>query len=299
MPKLQFGRPALAAACAMLIVVGVNDSVRAQDERQQTVYVSAVLENGSPVDDLTVDDVIVREDGRLREVLSVTRATDPMDVAVLVDTSAASTGNIQNLRAGVSVFLEALGNGHRVAIVTLAARPTITVDYTTDRARLMEAAEALFAQPNTAGTRMDAIVEVARGLEQRVGTRAVIVPVVFDGAETTRFYSNDVLAALERSGAAMHAVTIGQFLSEPQEPERSLAEVWERGTRDTGGQRILIRVSNALDTVLERLGNELASQYEVTYGRPESLIPPEDLEITPNRAGLTLRGTWARGSTRN
>jgi len=296
MPRQLLRRAALPAACAALVAAGVNDSVLAQaDQRQQTVYVSALNADGSPVADLSVDDLVVREDGRAREVLSVTRATDPMDVALLVDTSSAATGNIQNIRAGVTAFLEALGEGHRVAIVTLASRPTIAVDYTTDRARLLEVANGLFAQPNTSATRLDAIVEVARGLEQRDAERAVLVPIVFEGAETTRFYSDDVMAALERSGAALHAVTVGLFINTGQEPDRSLAEVWERA-RATGGQRVVLRTPNALDTALERLGNELSSQYRVTYGRPDSLIPPEELEITANRDGLTVRGTWARGS---
>jgi hypothetical protein len=285
----------MLAAATALAVTSVNDSVRAQStDRQQTLYISAVDGNGNPVEDLSVDDVVVREDGRVREILSVTRATDPMDVALLVDTSAAAVANIQDLRRGVSAIIDAIDEPHRVALVTLGARPRVVVDYTTNRERLIEAAESLFALSNDAGTRLDGIVEVAQGLQQRDTARAVIVPIVFDGIETTRFYSNDVLAALERSGAALHAVTVGPGFNTGQEPSRSLSEVWQRGTRESGGQRVTVLAPNALDTVLARIGVELSSQYRVTFGRPDSLIPPESLEISPNREGLTLRGTWAR-----
>jgi hypothetical protein len=301
MPRPSMLRAALAGTALALVVGGADVLLDAQGaaERQQTVYVSAVDRDGLPVADLTVDDVVVREDGRLREVLAVTRATDPMDVALLIDTSSAAVGSIQDVRAGVEAFLAALDDTHRVALVTLASRPTIAVDYTTNRERLLEAAEGLFALPNSAGTRLDAIVEVARGLDQRDTERVVIVPVVFEGGEQTRFYTDDVLAALERSGAALHAITLGEFVNTGQEPSRSLAEVWERGPRATGGQRLIVRVSNALDTVMGRLGAELSTQYRVTFGRPDSLIPPEELEVEAGRAGVTLRGTWARGSAGN
>ena len=302
MPTPTLLRAALAGAIAALAAVGAGSAAldaQGAADRQQTVFVSAVDRNGSPVEDLTVDDVIVREDGRLREVLSVVRATDPMDVALLVDTSSAAIGSIQDVRAGVAAFLEALGDGHRVALVTMDSRPTIVVDYTANRERLMEAADGLFALPNTSGTRLDAIVEIARGLDQRDTERVAIVPVVFEGGEQTRFYTDDVLAALERAGVSLHAVTVGEFVNTGQEPARSLAEVWERGTRDSGGQRLIVRTANALDTVMGRLAAELGAQYRVTFGRPDSLIPPEELEIETNRADLTLRGNWARGSAGN
>jgi len=294
--RQSFQRAAILAAAAGICAVGATDSAHAQSDRQQTVYISAVDADGNPVEGLSVDDVVIREDGRVREVLSVTRATDPMDVALLVDTSAAAAGNIQDVRRGLAAIISAIGAPHRIALVTLADRPTVAVDYTANHERVMEAAEGLFALSTSAGTRLDAIVEVARGLEQRESARAAIVPIVFEGGETTRFYTDDVLRAIERSGATLHAVTVGQFVNVGQEPGRSLAEVWQRGTIQSGGQRVMVRTANALDTVLERLGHELSSQYRVTFGRPDSLIPPEELVISPSRKGLTLRGTWARES---
>jgi hypothetical protein len=52
----------------------------------------------------------------------------------------------------------------------------------------------------------------------------------------------------------------------------------------------------AVQSSLERLGRELSSQYKVVYGRPESLIPPEKIEVSARRPGLTMRGTLERGT---
>ena len=55
---------------------------------ERTVYASVVDKNDAPVTGLSVGDFIVREDDAAREVLRVSAATEPMQIAVLVDTSA-------------------------------------------------------------------------------------------------------------------------------------------------------------------------------------------------------------------
>jgi len=52
----------------------------------------------------------------------------------------------------------------------------------------------------------------------------------------------------------------------------------------------------AVQSSLERLARELSSQYKVVYGRPDSLIPPEKIEVSARRPGLTMRGTLERGT---
>ena len=46
---------------------------------------------------------------------------------------------------------------------------------------------------------------------------------------------------------------------------------------------------------LQKLARELSAQYKVVYGRPESLIPPEKIEVSSGKAGVTMRGAPARG----
>ena len=38
-----------------------------------------------------------------------------------------------------------------------------------------------------------------------------------------------------------------------------------------------------------QLADELTNQYVVQYGRPEQLIPPEKVQVTVNRPGVTVR----------
>ena len=65
-------------------------------------------------------------------------------------------------------------------------------------------------------------------------------------------------------------------------------------------QRVNLLTPISVQPTLERLARELSSQYKVVYGRPDSLIPPEKIEVTARRPEVTMRGTLERttGSTR-
>ena len=79
----------------------------------------------------------MREDGVRREVLRVSRATEPIDIALLVDNSTAASDEITFLREALSKFVAQDGAGQqRSRVIALADRPTILVDYTTTPKRL-------------------------------------------------------------------------------------------------------------------------------------------------------------------
>jgi hypothetical protein len=144
-------------------------------------------------------------------------------------------------------------------------------------------------------TLLDGVFETARGMEKREGPRAVILPVVTDGVEFTNRYSKDVAQALKRAGAALHAVGMGTFTHAEEHAIRERSFLLDEGPRVSGGQRVLLLAPNALTATLQRLGRELSSQYKVVYGRPDSLLGFDELEISSARAGVTVRGTPARG----
>jgi VWFA-related protein len=286
---------ALLLALASAAVTASVD-VRAQaGDRERTLFVSALDKKGEPVDDLRVNDIVVREDGVRREVLRVSRATEPIDIALLVDNSAAADEAINHMREALRRFVAKMAQGNQIAIVALADRPTIFVDYTSDVKRLEAGIGRLFAMSTSGMTLLDAILEVSRGLARRETPRAVIVPVINDGVEFTNRYHREVVEALRSANAPLHAVAVGNFYETGDDAVRERALVLDLGTRDTGGQRVNLLSPMGLNTALDKLARELSSQYKVVYGRPQSLIPPEKLEITSARAGLTVRGAPMRG----
>jgi VWFA-related protein len=263
--------------------------------RERTLFVSAVDAKGEPVEGLGPDAFVVREDGRRREVLRVSRATEPMDLALLVDNSQAATDDITFIREALSKFVAGMGKEHRIALIGLAERPTVLVPYTTDRTQLATAIGRLFFMTGSGMTLMDALFETSRGLRSRDSERAVFVPVLTDGVEFTNRYSKDVVRELRDAGVAMHAVGIGRFPYADEHSIRERAFVLDDGPKVTGGQRITLLTPNALPAAMERLARELSAQYKVVYARPESLYE-WNVEVTSGRPGLTVRGTPARQS---
>jgi VWFA-related protein len=294
-------RPSLITTFACIgALAGFSTTPIAQQNanaRERALFVSAVDKEGEPVSGLGPDAFIVREDGARREVLRVSRATEPIDIAVLVDNSTAANDEITFFREAVTKFVVKMAPGNNVALIALADRPTILVDYTNDPKRLSDAAGRLFPMPQSGMTLLDAIIETSQGLGRRETPRAVIVPVITDGIEFTNRYSTDVVAALDRTDAALHAVTIGQFSYSDEHGIRERSFLLSNGPSKSGGQQITLLSPHGLDQALQRLARELSSQYKVVYGRPQSLIPPERTEVSSAQAGVTMRGAPARGES--
>jgi hypothetical protein len=138
--------------------------LRAQNAaREQTLFVSAVNDKGEPVDGLGADAFVVREDGIRREVLRASRAIEPIDIALLIDNSAAAEQEITFIRDGVSRFDAQMATNNHIALIALADRPTIFVDYSNDPKRLMDGVGRLFAMPSSGMTLLDGIIETSKG----------------------------------------------------------------------------------------------------------------------------------------
>jgi VWFA-related protein len=288
----------LALVCATALAgLGIRSTAQTRDTRERALFVSAVDKDGEPVSGLGPDAFIVREDGVRREVLRVSRATEPIDIALLVDNSTAASDEITFFREALSKFVATMAPGNNIAVIALADRPTILVDYTSDAKRLSDAVGRLFPMPQSGMTLLDAILETTQGLSRRETPRAVIIPVITDGIEFTNRYSTDAVAALDRVDAALHAVTIGQFAYTEDHGIRERSFLLSNGPGKSGGQQITLLSPHGLDQALQRLARELSSQYKVIYGRPQSLIPPQRTEVSSAKTGVTMRGAPARGES--
>lgn len=262
---------------------------------ERRLYVSVVDENGSVVNGLSAHDFIVREDGVRREVLRVAPATEPMQIAVLVDNSQAATDAIANVRRALAAFIEKLHGAHELSLVSLGDRPTIVVDTTRDLEPLKRGVARLFAQPGSGAYLLEAIVETLRGFRKREASRPVIVAIITEGPEFSNEHYEDVLKPLVDSGAAFHALVLTDTDRDVlSDAVRNRNLVLDLGTRRTGGRRDSLLSSMALDDGLAKLADELSHQYVVVYARPQSLIPPERIEVAAARRGLSARGTPVR-----
>ena len=257
--------------------------------RTRDVYVSVLDGKGAPVQGLTAADFAVREDRAAREVLKVGPATEPLQIALLIDDSQAATSMLQPLREGITAFIGTLHDKAEIALITFGERPTTVVEYTSNLELLKKGVGRVFPRSAAGPYLLDAIVDASRGLERRKAARPVIVAVTVEGIEFSNLHYQPVLEALDRSGAVFHALAIGSPADSQSDEMRNRNMVLAEGPRRTGGRREQILADSGLPETLRKLADELLNQYVVTYGRPETLIPPERIEVTSTRPGVTVR----------
>ena len=259
------------------------------DARTRDVYVSVVNAKGAPVPGLTAADFVVKEDGVAREVLKAGPATEPMDIALVVDDSQASTAAIQPLREGLNAFVDTLKGKGEISLVTIGERPTSLVNYTRDTAAVKKEINRLFARPGSGAYLTEGILDVSKGLEKRKAARPVIVVITFAGVEFSNQQYRPVLDQLLASGATLHVLEVGIPPASNNDELRNRNLVIAEGTEQTGGRRDQLLADTAIPDRMRQLADELATQYLVTYARPETLIPPEKISVGVITPGLTAR----------
>ncbi len=284
----------LVAGGAAALFISV---VLAAQSAERVLYVNVWDQaTRAPITGLGTDAFAVREDGLAREVLRATPATSPMSVAIVVDNSEAATPTIADLRNALSGFVKALDGIGPIAVVTVADRPTILRDYTTDPKQLHDAVNRVFALPGSGATLLDAIVEVSKGLSRRETDRAAMVIVTGENREFSNRHYQDVLEELAKGGAQMHALVLtGPGGTALTDEARNRASVLDLGPRASGGTREDILTSQAFDVKLQELAKILKSQHRVVYARPQTLIPPEKVEVSATKPGQVASGAPARG----
>jgi VWFA-related protein len=280
---------AVLAGC--LVAPGPVSSSQTQtaDARTQNIYVSVLDNKGNAVTGLAAKDFAVKEDGVAREVLRAEPSSEQLDIVLLVDDSQAAMGYIPHMRDALVRFVSRLQGKARIGIVTVGERPTSVVGGTTDTEAVTKGVRRIFSRRGTGAYLLEGINEVLRGFRGRESARKTIIVLTAEGVEFSNLQHPRVMRDLLASGAALHVLAIGTPAPTDTDELRNRNMVLSEGTEQTGGRREQLLSAMALEDRLQQLAGELVNQYVVTYGRPESLVPPEKVQVTVTTPGLTAR----------
>jgi Ca-activated chloride channel family protein len=270
------------------VLITIPTTVWAQAE-ERTIYASVVDKTDAPVAGVTAGQFIVREDGLTREVVRAGAATEPMQIAVLVDTSAAIENHILDIRTALRAFFKEMAGDHDVALIGFGERPTVLVEYTRDLARLEKAMGSIFPRPGSGTYLLDAIFESANALRRREAKRPHIVVFAARGPEFSERHHQSVVDALREARATLHTLILNKPGSPRDREAQELELAVANGTHLSGGRREDLLTSMALTERMQSLALDLNSQYEIMYGRPRKLIPPKAIEVGAKRPELTVR----------
>lgn len=298
---MTIGPPALAIAIAgaiALVASSIAPLVAAQ-ERQRSVVVAVLDRNDAPVADLAANALIVREDGIAREIVRVAPAPPPTEIAILVDDSQAAMPYVRDIREALTNFANAVADmepAPAVRLTTFGDRPTVVTDFTPSFSAVSRGIDRVMPRPGAGATFIEALVETGRDLRARKAQRPVIVALVMEGGpEFGTLAHTDVVDALRRAGASLWTVVLasrGGSGSSPADRERNM--VLGDVTTQSGGRNRIVLAGQQLPAAFETLAATLGSRHEITYGRPDTLIPPSRVEIQPRDSALTVvTSRWA------
>lgn len=281
----------LAAVACTAAAPGLSAQQRAL--RDQTIYISVQDKQGKPPATLALTDLTIREDGNVREILKIEPATTPMQIAVLVDTSQAAQASIADLRDAVRAFGAAIwakSPETQIALYAFGERPALTTDYTTSAVALGRGVDSLFAASGSGAYFIDAVIESAKALAKRKPARGAIVAFVDEnGPEFSNRRHEQAFEALADARASLWTIARQGFSNDAMNTEsRERGTIIGDVTARTGGRSSMIFAPSALKERFSDVATQLLGQFAVTYGRPESLIPPERLDVRLTREGYRL-----------
>ena len=273
----------MALGAALLSGSGAPSRIAHAQAVQRSMYVSVYGEDGVPVEGLDETNFVVLEDGVEQEILRARRATAPMQIAVLIDTSAAARQVLSDFRRGLDTFVAEL-NGNEIALYTFGGPRFVLVPATSDADRLRDGIAQLSTRPQTASYLLGALADTARGFVDRDAPRPVVVTLTTNGVDFSDEDPEAIARLLQAEGVPMHAVvtrtasvrmrfrdTFG-LAAMPSWANRGRDHVLDAGPRRTGGLRIDLSARSGVRAAMRRMAAELRNQYEVVYAAGAALL---------------------------
>lgn len=293
-------------AAAVLSLVLIAPAVGAQrgDPREQHAFATVTDKKGAPITGLGVADFAVKEDGVKREILRVEPAAAPMQVVLLLDSSdiVRSPGHdaTHDVRLGATAFINAIFDANslsQMALYTFGERPAPVAPFASTPIPILKAAASFFPAQGSGAYFNEAIRDASRALVKIDAKRPVIVAYVDEnGPEFSNIDHTRVAQELQSSRAALWTVSmqdrnaadagLGNPIDDTAKRER--ATIVNDLTSQSGGQNTPIFVTTTLSTTFTQVAHLLGSQYDITYARPESLIPPKKIEVSTSKPDTKL-----------
>jgi hypothetical protein len=275
-----------------LAVLGAAAPRAAAKLQTRHVFVHVLDAQGAPVPGLAAGDFQLTEGGVPRVVTHAGPATDPMRIALFLDTSDAAAAALTHMRAGAAAFLDALPPEDEVLLVTTGRQARVRVQPTTDRRKVKETAMGLFS--DGAGTvLMDGLMEIDDRFFKKADDRwPVFVIFTSDGTESSAGAREKEFTKWSLS-LGPRGVTVHALVLKANKGGGMPDVVATNLTQNTGGRYDMMNTTNALPDKMKALAGQLAldhrhmeAWYEVAFQTDATEFKPIDVGVA--RSGVRL-----------
>ena len=222
---------------------------------------------------LQPDDFAVFEDGVQQKVQFFEASEVPVDLIVLLDSSASMSDKMDVVHEAALGFLRNLRDGDRGAVVTFSNGVNVSQELTSDRTLLEAAIRRTTAHGATAlyNALYVALKQFGRGAQDSGSVRRQAIAVLSDGEDTSSLVSfDDVMALARKSGVSIYTIGLQskfaaarnasgrRYFSESEYSLKTLAQ-------ETGAQSFFPDRVSELKGVYAHIAQELSAQYSIGY----------------------------------
>jgi Ca-activated chloride channel homolog len=222
---------------------------------------------------LSAGNFAVYEDGVQQDVSFFASAELPLDLAILLDTSASMHDKIATAQKAAVGFVSALRPVDRLLVIDIKDSSRVLTPLTHDLNAAKEAILATSASGSTAlynGLYLT-LREMIRQKPAGQDLRRQALVVLSDGDDTTSIVGyDDVMELAKQAGVSIYTIMLRSSPFESQiarrNPQTSKSEYGIKAlAQETGGRSFLALEINDLAGVYQTIGQELASQYAIGY----------------------------------
>jgi len=250
---------------------------------------------GALVDGLQVDDFVVTDNGVRQKIRMDTSDTvlAPVSLVVLVQASGISTPALARIRrVGGMIQPVVMGDRGQAAVIAYDTEVRVYQEFTPDGNKIRKAFEDIQPRTIKQAKLIDAVLEGMKMLNTRAESFRRVMLIIGESRDRgSKHKLAEAIETAQRSGVTIYAITYsaeGQAWTSSSDDDPSMpggpdyvgaiGELSRLATKNdadafakaTGGRHLSFLLGATLESVISRLGEEIHSQYLLSFVPQES-----------------------------
>ena len=287
-PTTRSCRKDSALVCLLVLFLAVPEAARAAEYK---LFLSATTQDGTPVEDIRLDEVFVENAGASCDVKRVQPGSQAIKIALLVDNSDAAGDSLNALRDGLHGFIDSLPAQHEIGLFSIAGQIRLLEDFTTDREALLDRAGGIFVERGSGALFIDGIIETWIRRFSEEDSWPMFVSVLYDGTEASNSTQerelNEFANELQLRDATVHVAIVSTRGGALQTSVSLFL------TDTTGGSYEAISAATALSDVLGSLATDIGTHFDQVKNRYRVVFDcgdeiPEQIQAGVSRPDVSV-----------